>query len=142
MQQLITEHITEQRRYYLSGATRDSDFRKQQLLKLKATILKYEQAITSALYEDLHKSEFEAYATEIGLVLESINYMVANVDEWMTPETVKTALPYQPGKSFIMREPYGVTLIIAPFNYPFQLVMEPLIGAIVGDSKGDESQNQ
>lgn len=132
MQQLITEHITEQRRYYLSGATRDSDFRKQQLLKLKATILKYEQAITSALYEDLHKSEFEAYATEIGLVLESINYMVANVDEWMTPETVKTALPYQPGKSFIMREPYGVTLIIAPFNYPFQLVMEPLIGAIVG----------
>lgn len=132
MQQLVTTHITTQRQFYLSGATRDIAFRKQQLLKLKATIQKYEQDITTALYEDLHKSEFEAYATEIGLVLESISYMVAHIDEWAKPEVVKTALQYQPGKSFIVREPYGVTLIIAPFNYPFQLVMEPLIGAIIG----------
>ena len=107
-------------------------FRKEQLKKLKTSILKYEKEILNALYLDLRKSEFEAYATEIGIVLDSISYMVKHVEEWMEPEAVKTPIQYQMGKSFIVREPYGVTLIIGPFNYPFQLVMEPLIGAIVG----------
>ncbi|HJH10918.1 MAG TPA: aldehyde dehydrogenase [Metalysinibacillus jejuensis] len=128
MQQLITQ----QRRYYLSGATRDIAFRKQQLQQLKDSIVRHEPEILAALYEDLHKSAFEAYTTEVGLVLDSISYMIQHVDDWAKKEVVPTPLHLQPGKSFIVREPYGVVAIIAPFNYPFQLVMEPLIGAIVG----------
>ena len=85
-----------------------------------------------ALHLDLRKSEFEAYSTEIGIVYDSIAQFVKNIDDWMKPEPVKTPIHFQPGKSFIVREPYGVVLIIGPFNYPFQLVMEPLIGAIIG----------
>ena len=128
----VENMIAQQRHFYFSRATKDVNFRKEQLVKLKATILKYEKEVLDALYLDLRKSEFEAYATEIGIVLESISYMVKHVDEWMKPEAVKTPIHLQMGKSFIVREPYGVTLIIGPFNYPFQLVMEPLIGAIVG----------
>ncbi len=108
----VENMITEQRQFYFSRATKDVKFRKQQLLKLKKSILKYEKEILNALYLDLRKSEFEAYATEIGIVLESISYMVKNLEEWMKPETVKTPIQLQMGKSFIVREPYGVTLII------------------------------
>ena len=128
----VENMIAQQRQFYFSRATKDVDFRKEQLLNLKATILKYEKEVLDALYLDLRKSEFEAYATELGIVLDSISYMVKHVDEWMKPEAVKTPIHLQMGKSFIVREPYGVTLIIGPFNYPFQLVMEPLIGAIIG----------
>lgn len=128
----VEKMIAQQRQFYFSRATKAVDFRKEQLLNLKAIILKYEKEILNALYLDLHKSEFEAYATEVGIVLDSISYMVKHVEEWMKPEAVKTPIHLQMGKSFIVREPYGVTLIIGPFNYPFQLVMEPLIGAIVG----------
>ncbi|WP_332649629.1 aldehyde dehydrogenase [Lysinibacillus sp. 54212] len=128
----VENMIEEQRGFYFSSATKDANFRKQQLLKLKAAIKKYESKVIEALKLDLNKSEFEAYATEVGIVLDSISYMVANIDKWMEPEVVKTPIQFQPGKSFIVREPYGVVLIIGPFNYPFQLVMEPLIGAIIG----------
>ena len=128
----VENMIKQQRQFYFSRATKDVQFRKEQLLKLKVSIVKYEKEILHALYADLRKSEFEAYATEIGIVLDSISYMVKHVEEWMKPQKAKTPVPFQMGKSFIMREPYGVTLIIGPFNYPFQLVMEPLIGAIIG----------
>lgn len=128
----VENMITQQRQFYFSRATKDVQFRKEQLLKLKASIVKYEKEILNALYVDLRKSEFEAYTTEIGIVLDSISYMVKHVEEWMKPQKVKTPVAFQMGKSFIVREPYGVTLIIGPFNYPFQLLMEPLIGAIIG----------
>ncbi|KOS69684.1 aldehyde dehydrogenase [Lysinibacillus contaminans] len=131
-EQDVENMIAQQRQFYFSRATKDVNFRKEQLIKLKATIVKYEKEVLDALYLDLRKSEFEAYATELGIVLDSISYMVKHVDEWMKPEVVKTPIHLQLGKSSIVREPYGVTLIIGPFNYPFQLVMEPLIGAIVG----------
>ncbi|MGX9133454.1 aldehyde dehydrogenase [Rummeliibacillus sp. JY-2-4R] len=124
--------VTEQRNYFFSSATRKFEFRKEQLKKLKSTIVKYEKEILQALYDDLHKNEFEAYSTEIGLVLESISFMQKYLEEWMHPVSVPTPIHFLPAKSFIVREPYGVTLIIGPFNYPFQLVMEPLIGAIIG----------
>lgn len=127
------DHMIElQHNFFYSGATKSVEFRKQQLLKLKQAILQHEQEIVQALYQDLRKSEFEAYATEIGFVLDSIGYMMKHLDEWMKPQPVKTAIHLMPAKSFIVREPYGSVLIIGPFNYPFQLVMEPLIGAIVG----------
>lgn len=128
----VEKMIEEQRSFYFTRATKDVAFRKEQLLKLKETIKKYEKQVIEALRLDLNKSEFEAYATEIGIVYDSISYMVKNIEGWMVPETVKTPIQFQPGKSFIVREPYGVVLIIGPFNYPFQLVMEPLIGAIIG----------
>lgn len=128
----VENMIEEQRTYYFTRATKDIEFRKAQLVKLKETIKKYEKDVIQALKLDLNKSEFEAYATEIGIVYDSISYMLDHLDEWMKPEAVKTPIQFQPGKSFIVREPYGVVLIIGPFNYPFQLVIEPLLGAIIG----------
>ena len=128
----VENMIEEQRTFYFTRATKDVEFRKAQLVKLKETIKKYEKDVIQALKLDLHKSEFEAYATEIGIVYDSISYMLNQIDEWMKPKAVKTPIQFQPGKSFIVREPYGVVLIIGPFNYPFQLVMEPLLGAIIG----------
>ena len=128
----VDHMIQAQHEFYFTGATKSAAFRKQQLSKLKQAIQLHKQEIVQALYKDLHKSEFEAYATEVGFVLDSIGYMLKHLEEWMKPEAVKTALHLQPAKSFIIREPYGSALIIGPFNYPFQLVMEPLIGAIIG----------
>ncbi|WP_019413317.1 aldehyde dehydrogenase [Paenisporosarcina sp. TG20] len=128
----VENMIQEQHDFYYTGATKSIEFRMQQLHKLKKAIQQHEPEILLALYKDLRKSEFEAYATEVGFVLDSIGFMSKHLDEWMKPESVKTPLHLQPAKSFIVREPYGSALIIGPFNYPFQLVMEPLIGAIIG----------
>ncbi len=128
----VENMIEEQRDYFYTGATKPVAFRKAQLTRLKQVIVAHDSEIVDALKKDLGKSEFEAYATEIGFVLDSINYMIENVDDWMKPEPVKTPLHLQPAKSMIIREPYGSVLVIGPFNYPFQLVMEPLVGAIIG----------
>lgn len=128
----VEQMIQLQHDFYYTGATKSAAFRIQQLAKLKHAIQLHEEEIMQALYKDLRKSEFEAYATEVGFVLDSIGFMTKHLDDWMKPEAVKTALHLQPAKSFIVREPYGSALIIGPFNYPFQLVMEPLIGAIIG----------
>lgn len=128
----VEQMIENQRNFYFTGTTKDVEFRKQQLVNLKSTIKKYEAQVIEALALDLHKSEFEAYATEIGIVYDSISHFVKNLSAWMEPVPVKTPLHFQPAKSYIVREPYGVTCIIGPFNYPFQLIMEPLIGAIIG----------
>lgn len=123
--------IQAQKNFYFAGETRNVVFRKEMLMKLHAEIVKNEKAILEALHKDLGKSAFESYTTEVGFVLSSIMHMVKSVDKWTKPEKVKTPLHLQPAKSFITREPYGSVLVIGPFNYPFQLVMEPLIGALV-----------
>ncbi len=128
----VEQMIEQQRSFFYTRQTKDVEFRKKKLNHLKDTIKNYEQDVIAALKKDLNKSEFEAYANEIGLVYDSISYFIKNIDEWMKPESVKTPIQFQPGKSFIVREPYGVVLIIGPFNYPFLLVMDPLIGAIIG----------
>lgn len=128
----VEKMIEQQRSFFYTRQTKDVEFRKKKLQHLKDSIKKYEAEVFDALKKDLNKGEFEAYSTEIGFVYESISLAIKNLDDWVKPETVKTPLQFQPGKSFIKRDPYGVVLIIAPFNYPFQLVMEPLIGAIVG----------
>lgn len=128
----VESMIAAQHRFYFTGKTRTAAFRKEMLIKLREAILTYEDEITEALQKDLGKSPFESYVTEIGFVLSSISQMLKNVDAWMKPERVKTPVHLQPSKSFIVREPYGSVLIIGPFNYPFQLVIEPLVGAIVG----------
>ena len=128
----VDQMIELQHDFFYTGATKSGEFRKQQLRNLKQSIQIHEKEIIQALYNDLRKSEFEAYATEVGFVLDSIGNMMKHLDDWMKPEPVKTPIHLLPAKSFIVREPYGSALIIGPFNYPFQLVMEPLIGAIIG----------
>ncbi len=131
-QQDLDNMLQEHHAFYDTGVTRSVKFRLEQLDILKDTIKKYEKEVLAALYQDLRKSEFEAYTTELGIVYESITYMKKNLHKWMEPKQVKTPLALMPSKSFIVNEPYGTVLIIAPFNYPFQLVMEPLLGAIIG----------
>lgn len=119
-----------QKQYYKTGMTRSVGFRIKQLEKLKSGILKYENEIIAALKADLNKPEFEAYATEVGFVLDSIGFFVKHIEKWAKDQTVKTPLYQGFSKAVIKQEPYGTVLIIAPFNYPFQLLIEPLIGAI------------
>ncbi|ABX81927.1 aldehyde dehydrogenase family protein [Acholeplasma laidlawii] len=83
-----------------------------------------------SIYEDLHKSAFESYSTEIGYVLKSITKTIKSLKKWMKPKRVKTPIYLRPTTSYIAYEPKGVILIIGPYNYPFQLILEPLIGAI------------
>lgn len=124
--------IASQKDFYFSGETRSEEFRKEMLLKLKDAILSNEEEITFALHQDLRKSSFESYVTEIGFVLSSISMMIKELSGWMEPVKVKTPIHLQPAQSLIVREPYGSVLIIGPFNYPFQLIMEPLVGVIAG----------
>ncbi|GJI57293.1 aldehyde dehydrogenase [Bacillus altitudinis] len=97
---------------------------------LKKTIKHHEKDILQALAHDLHKSEQEAYTTEIGMVYEEINHTVKHLHKWAKPSRAKTPLTHIGSKSMIIKEPYGSVLIIAPWNYPFQLALSPLVGAI------------
>lgn len=118
------------RRYYDSGATRSYAFRKKQLIRLRSALKKYEKPLHEALFIDLKKSPEECWATETGLVIAEINYAIRNLSNWMEAESVSTTLVNFPSKSFVLREPLGVTLIIAPWNYPLLLLFNPLVGAI------------
>lgn len=127
----IKKVIENQKKFFLSGKTKGYKFRKRQLEKLLSTIKHHENDIIEALNKDLGKSEFEAYTTEIGYIYESINYTLKNLKSWMKVEKVKTSITKNFGLSNkIYKDPLGTILIIAPFNYPFQLAIEPLIGAI------------
>jgi len=126
----IEDILAEHRQYFDSGRTREAAFRIQQLEKLRDVIRRNERRIIEALNTDLHKSEFEAYSNEIGFVLDSIRTVTKKLKGWMKPVKVKSPLHLFPSKSYTLSEPYGTVLIIGPFNYPFQLLLEPLIGAM------------
>lgn len=131
-EQQLDKILKEHQAFFNTGTTKSTKFRIEQLTILKNTIKKYEREVIKALYQDLRKSEFEAYTTEIGLVYDNISFTIKHLEKWMEPKQVKTPITLMPSKSFIVHDPYGTVLIIAPFNYPFQLVMEPLLGAIAG----------
>lgn len=116
--------------FFLSGKTRDIHFRKEALRRLRDLIRKNEKEIFLALNKDLNKSSFEAYATETGIVLHEIRTMIRNLSRWARKKIVTTPLFAFPSVSRIVPEPFGRVLIISPWNYPFQLPMVPLIGAI------------
>lgn len=119
-----------QKQFFETGRTRDLAFRICQLQLLADAMRKNETVLEEALKKDLGKSIFESYATEIGFVLADIRYTIQNLQKWSAPKRVRTPLYLFPGKSKIQKEPYGSVLILGPYNYPVQLLAEPLVGAI------------
>lgn len=129
-----TERIQEIRRkqekFFRSGATLDLEFRKKQLKAFEMGMKKWERAITDALWTDLHKSYEEAYLTEISIVLGEIRAHLKHVSRWAAPKWKPTPIKMFPSTSHIVSEPLGTALIVAPWNYPVQLLLNPLVGAI------------
>lgn len=122
--------VNSQREYFHTNVTRDTTFRKESLQKLLESIVEHESAIYDALKADLGKSRSEVYLTEVSMVIDEIKDAIKNLDKWAAPKKVHTPWKLFPAKSYVFKEPFGVALIIAPWNYPFQLSMIPLIGAI------------
>jgi aldehyde dehydrogenase (NAD+) len=127
---MLLSSLQRLRVHFNSGITKEYSFRKEQLKKLKASILKHEQDLYDALYADLKKSPEETWVTETGFVISELNAAIKNLHLWMHPENVETNLLNLPSTSKVLKEPLGVVLIIGPWNYPFQLLINPLIGAI------------
>jgi len=125
----ISDIIQQQREFFATGKTKDVAFRLEQLKRLKQAILDNQTAILEAVNADLNKPEFEAYATEIGVVRE-IDYAIKHLKSWVKPKKVSTSIEQFPSSACIYPEPLGVVLIISPWNYPFQLMISPLVGAI------------
>lgn len=122
--------VATQRRYFRKHKTFDVEFRMIALRRLRDAIVRYERELTDALYADLHKSYEEAYLTEISILLGEIDNFLKHLPRWAAPSKKDTPLKLFPSRSAILTEPLGVSLIIAPWNYPVQLMLNPLIGAI------------
>lgn len=128
---IIQNKILEnQKKFFESGKSRDINFIKRKLQQLKNSILKNEEFIYSALYKDLKKSKFEAYISEIGILISEIDLVIKNIHKWSKPKKIRSSMLNFPSNDFIISEPYGCTLVISPWNYPFQLAMSPVISAI------------
>jgi len=126
----IKDMVSNQRDYYNTGSTKNYGFRKEALKKLYEAVLSYEDEIKEALYKDLNKSGAESYLTEIGVTLKEIKYLIKHLKKFMKRRKRKTEIANFPAKSFISPHPYGVTLIMSPWNYPIYLTLAPLAGAI------------
>ncbi len=126
----IEDLVRRQRTFFASGVTRDIDWRKRQLKALRAGLQRWEKALCDALWEDLHKSREEAFITEIGLVYGEIGDALKHVGRWARKRRVRTPVSGMPSASYVVREPLGGALIVSPWNYPVQLLLSPLVGAI------------
>ncbi|MBO9128490.1 aldehyde dehydrogenase [Bacillus sp. 165] len=126
----ITTLVEKQKAYFYSSKTRSLEARLRHLEALYRGIQRYEDEVFQALKADLNKSQLEAFSTEIGYVLKEISFVKKRLASWMKPRRVKNTVLFIGAKGKIVPEPYGVTLIVAPWNYPFQLAIAPLIGAI------------
>jgi len=118
--------------YYDNGETRSYDFRKKQLILLGRALDRWVGELSQAMYQDLHKSAAEIYLTETGFVQAEIKYALSNLSSWMKPVKVSSPLMTFCSSSKVISDPWGVALIIAPWNYPLQLLLGPLVGAIAG----------
>ena len=127
---LFVDQLQSLRNYYNTGVTRPYEFRKRQLKALRTAILLHEKELHDALYMDLKKSPEESWVTETGFLVSEINSTLKGLWRWMRRERVKTNLVNFPSSSYVIREPMGVVLIVGPWNYPLQLLLTPLVGAI------------
>lgn len=126
----ISKLVQTQREYFATHATLSYEARVGALSALEDAIRRHEQDICNALYADLGKSSHESYMTEIGMTLSELTFHIKHLKAWMRPHRVLTSLANFPAKSFTVRDPFGVVLIMSPWNYPFMLTLDPLIGAI------------
>jgi aldehyde dehydrogenase (NAD+) len=126
---LVQALLQRQRDFFATGQTKEIDFRLAQLKALKQAILAHQAEIMAAVHADLGKPEFEAFLTEVG-VTQEIDYAIKHLRSWAKPQKVSTSAITFPAKAEIRPEPLGVVLIISPWNYPFQLMISPLVGAI------------
>lgn len=126
----IEDVVKQQRAFFERKETFDVNYRIRYLKKLKETILEYQQDIYQALKEDLGKSVSESYMCEVGLTLSELSYQIKHIKKWNRPKRHRADLANFHGKSYSVYEPYGVVLVMAPWNYPFMLTMEPVIGAV------------
>jgi aldehyde dehydrogenase (NAD+) len=129
-QAYIDSVFDQQRKFFDNGNTKAYSFRLDALKKLRASIVKLEKEILSALANDSGKPEFEAYISDIGVVYDEIDFTISNLDRWMAPVEVNTPITIQVASSTIYYDPLGVVAIFAPWNYPFNLAIIPLVGAI------------
>ena len=126
----IEELVGKQRAFFATGVTRDVDWRRFQLKQFEEGLRKWEKPLCDALWTDLHKCYEEAYMTEIGLVYGEIRTAYRKVRRWARKRCKPTPMTVLPSSSHIVREPLGCTLIVSPWNYPVQLLLNPLVGAI------------
>ena len=126
----IVSVVAAQKAFFKSGKTLSREFRIDTLKSLKKAIIKWEKPLAEALWSDLHKSYEEAYLTELSIVLGEIDNHIKHLKKWMKPERKATPLKMFPSRSKVISEPLGCSLIISPWNYPVQLLLNPLVGAI------------
>lgn len=124
--------VEKQKEFFTSGATIDVEYRINALKRLRSAVKDNSNFLQTALYEDLHKSSHEAIMTELGLVLEELTYHIKRLKKWSKPQRVSPSIGQMPASVRVHKEPYGVTLIMSPWNYPLLLTLSPLIGAISG----------
>ncbi len=126
----ITEIVSKQKAYFASGKTRGVSFRIEMLKKLRHAILENEQAILEALAGDLGKTDFEAFVTEVFIVLNELSYALKHCRKWARPVRVSAGIINFPSTGRIYPDPYGTVLVMSPWNYPFQLAVAPLVAAV------------
>ncbi|WP_027955480.1 MULTISPECIES: aldehyde dehydrogenase [Halobacillus] len=122
--------VQAQKSWFQEGHTRSYTFRREQLQKMKQMLTTFEKPILNALKFDLNKSEYEAYASEIAFLKSEIDHHLKQLKNWMQPTKVKAPLTHTGSKNYIKKEPFGTVLVIAPWNYPIQLALAPVIGAV------------
>lgn len=130
MEKDIATLVNSCRDFFNTNATKEYSFRIAQLRKLKKILIENEKKILNALYSDLHKTDFEGYFSELAIVKEELNFSIRHLKKWMKPQKVRTPLAHFKSRSQIIREPFGTVLIMSPWNYPVNLTLAPLIGAM------------
>lgn len=126
----LKKTLAAQRKFFASGATKSLSFREDQLRRLKKAVVASEKPVAAALKKDLGRPQFESFLAEIAMCLEDVNFAMDNLEDWVEPRKVKTPFTLQPARSYIYPDPFGVCLIVSPWNYPYNLAILPLIGAV------------